>query len=86
MKILMNDKYSFMNNVQNLFELRNDIKTFHFHQNKFHHRLFKIICDFMLIYDEIYKFNFVNFTKSNLFCFFIIVEKNIFKRTNENDA
>ena len=75
-----------MNNVQNLFELRNDIKTLHFHQNKFCHRLFKKIYDFILIYDEIYKFNFVDFTKLNIFCFFIIAEKNIFKRTNENDA
>ena len=86
MKILMNDEYLFMNNVQSLSELRNNIKTFYFHQNEFRHRLFKKICDFMLIYDEIYKFNFADFTKSNIFCFFIIVEKNIFKWTNENNA
>ena len=86
MKILMNDKYLFMNNVQSSSELRNDIKIFHFHQNEFRHRLFKKIYDFMLIYDEIYKVNFADFTKLNDFCFFIIAEKSIFKRTNKNDA
>ena len=75
-----------MNNEQNSYELRNDIKTFHVHQNEFYQRLFEKIRDFMLIYNEIYKIDFADFTKSNIVRFFIIVEKKIFKRTNENNA
>ena len=71
----MNDEYSFMNNVQNSYELRNNIKTFYFYPNEFRRRLFKKICDFILMYDEIYKISFVDFMKLNIFCFFIIVKK-----------
>lgn len=38
-----------MNNVQSSYKQRNNMKTFHFYQNKFYYQLFEKTCDSILI-------------------------------------